>query len=178
MALAEEQYREIRDKVRWIESATRMAAIHTFAFSNTLRVIEALGRNCPSLMSRVDQDARKRAENKFHRAFPRLEEIRDSAAHPGEMNNSPNSHAKNAETIGPGGTYFVGGSVEIGDDRARFEASFRRERVAYELSTETVGTLKEIATEYWAAFIGAEHPDSAKRREEMRQAGFPTSAPR
>lgn len=145
----------------WMRMAAEHGAITAYGFWMTTQSINALVGGTNVIKSKVDEITRKRAGRTFRDAFPQIALIRIRAAHPGELEASPEELAKHM-VFGPlegiirmdeNGSMFLAGMIQEEGDGCRYTATVKQKLVSYELSPITLTAIQTSAAEYSAAFI-------------------------
>lgn len=164
-----------QELVNWIKIAGRHGAIVADSFS---RLMEAINKSkAPHIWAKADLQLREKATGRFAAEFPTSAQIRNSAAHPGELSKSTKEQQKHrlkkavSNTIinaGEGSGLFISDMMNGADDKLTFGASFKGDWVEYELSIAKADALAVIADLYCRAFYPLEHPSAAQQREWAR----------
>jgi inosine/xanthosine triphosphate pyrophosphatase family protein len=128
----------------------------------------------PTLWQRIDMAEREAANRLFSAEFPRIEHVRQTAAHPGELSKSAVEAAKHrlreavhneriqvAEDSG----IFIQSMVHAAEDHMIYSSTFKGQLVEYELSTRKANALAAVVGHYRRAFYPAEDPQWAQMRK-------------
>jgi hypothetical protein len=142
----------------WAEMAARNGAIEANGCGAALEAINKA--KAPAIWAKVDMAERSAATKLFAAEFPRIEAVRHSAAHPGELSKDAIELGRHRVTkpfraIGiqnENGTIFVSGSVNTLEDKILYGATFKGEPVEYELSYAKADALDRVVRHYRDAF--------------------------
>lgn len=148
---------------QWQMLVLRSGALELYDHS---RVVNLLGVACskaPTFMERVDRDLRRQAGKLFRSAFPKIEGVRNLAAHPHEL---AASTVKFSEHAVSGRMMLQDTIVHLDDNKLRpfYQGSYDGKIVGYELSADAVELLWSVSGLIWKAFYGAESELSALSR--------------
>lgn len=81
---------------RWPFIAARTGALCLYDFYQSTQAInQTLLHRCPSIKERVDMEEKKKGQSLLTNFFPTHGAIRTAAAHPGEINSTPDKSAAN-----------------------------------------------------------------------------------
>jgi len=166
----------------WSGIAGRNGAIVAHGFRARLREIRKKSEAAPTIWAKLDHVARKEADELFGRDFGQIIQVRNTAAHPGEMTSSDEEKKghplrkrfEDANMDVDAGTYLEGVVSVDGAGTATYVSSYQGKPVAYELSDRTVGVLENVAKLYKAMFHPLETPRDREIRlwmAEMRECG-------
>jgi hypothetical protein len=173
--LANDGREEMWKFIAWMNVAGRNGAILACSFFMLMQEINS--PNAPTIRGKVDLQFRKAATKLFNDEFPRINNIRDSAAHPGELGASKaeadRHRLKEGGTSGAwiveedSGTFMQGNISAREDGGLVYTSSFKGKLVDYELSMQKADILDEVAALYRAAYYPLESPASAAMRRRM-----------
>ncbi|WP_176473093.1 hypothetical protein [Sphingomonas lenta] len=112
------------------------------------------------MLSKVDLDAKKRAQKILESNFPQIASIRLSAAHPREIGSTPRDHEKHSIKGGHSDRVIsssspqllIEGSLLIEDHRLVYTSSISGRAVSFELSETSYKHLVDAQLEFWNAF--------------------------
>lgn len=155
----------------WASIAGRNGALVAYGFRARIREIRKIAEDAPTIWANMDHTAREAADELFGRHFGKIIQVRNVAAHPGEMTSSTEEkrgHPLRKRYLDTNfdvdlGTYLEGVlSVEAGV--ATYVSSYQGKPVSYELSEQTARVLEEVAALNKAMF----HPLETVRDREIR----------
>jgi hypothetical protein len=138
----------------WQLLAARDGAMSLYHYSKIL--MGSHFKNCPSLRAYVDHRSIRKSRQVFNSAFPHIGDIRHSIAHAAELRETREKIATHS---------FSGDATSIGisDDvqgltisnsvfERRFTTTFEKKILQYEISGETLSSLRTITTLFISAF--------------------------
>jgi hypothetical protein len=114
--------------------------------------MEAIAVNlnaAPTLSAIVDMKAKRAATRAFAKYFPSYEGLRHSGQHSGKLWGTPKRAKEHAL---PGGGRRVNNLIG-----RRFETTFKKKVISYELNAGSVSHLQEVKDLYMSAFAGVPH---------------------
>ena len=141
--------RNPQDQLRskWIFIGARVGALCLYDFFQDTQAINNNLRFCPTIVPMVDMTAKREAQKLMQSRFPGFADVRTAAAHPGEVNSTPQKMEANtvaAAVVGRGfsgdGTVNISGSILNGDYTNTLEGRV----VSYSLSNASVSDLQTI----------------------------------
>lgn len=145
---------------QWPFIAARVGALCLYDFWMSTQAVNGnLLKRCPSITDMIGQEPKKKAQARLREAFPDLEALRNAAAHPGEINSTPEKHGLNklpasaTFPFGSGlGTVAISGSLHFDN----YVFTFKGARVSYSVNQQSADALKEITSLWRDAFLPVE----------------------
>jgi hypothetical protein len=148
----------------WSFMGARYGAMALRNFREALGTVRSLIGQCPSFLPDVDTKALRAVEKEFDDAFPRVEKLRHSVAHP-EFYSDPDKkmNADGGETVGGVGGGFAieyGGITRVGGDIVfgTYVATIDGIAVKYPVNADTVRLVSALTARAFEAFKGVQKP--------------------
>lgn len=157
----------------WCSLAARDGAMTIFHFGKAMEGIKASIRTCPSVEAKMDRSLLRSATNLFRTSFPNFEAVRHGVAHAAELDRDEKARKANAHN----GTYEtehikIGVHVEGLTIRTligrTFTVTVNQKIVSYDLTTNTLGQLEAVKSEFFLAFKPACQKPWSERFGQLR----------
>lgn len=130
---------------RWQFIACNECVFELFHLRARMEKIQSVKlRNCRSIRDSVNLPLIKKARKKLDEYFPDIEALRHAIAHKGQNESHSDVHA-------PDGLFALHGFRKPDQFSAPYEGTLRY----LDITHESLRRIKEVVTEYFAAFAGA-----------------------
>lgn len=147
--------------IQWPFIAARVGALCLYDFyMGTQAINKSLLGRCPSIIPMIDDAAKRKAQATFEKKFPEFGLARQAAAHPGEINATPEKFQANLVSgpqesfpviLDEGATAYVRGFH--GD---RYIVTMKGSHVGYDVTDASVANLNEVLGHWRDAFTPVE----------------------
>jgi hypothetical protein len=147
---------------KWPFMAGQIAAMTIYDFFQLTQAINKQLHLCPTILNVVDQEAKKCAQREFSVYFPDYANLRNAAAHIGELSSTTAKLKLNSAAVSELESINVGGNSEakirIGQliHNDRYASTFEGKLVELSLNEESIERLAGCLIEWRKAFMPAE----------------------